>query len=249
MNASAFIGTSGWNYKHWANGVFYPPGLKQADWLAYYCRFFDTVEINNTFYRLPSREVFESWKDGTPPGFNFAIKASRFYTHMKRLLNPEVSVSAFLENANGLGEKLGVILFQLPGRWGFQADRLRNMLEYIHSQTILPGFRAALEIRDESWYVPECFDLLKEYDVALVMADQPGFAALGPVTASFVYLRRHGPGALYASNYPEEALQADANRMRAFNDQGRDVYLYFNNDAGGFAVRNALRVKEILGIS
>jgi uncharacterized protein YecE (DUF72 family) len=245
--AHAYVGTSGWNYKHWAEGVFYPHGLKQTVWLRYYSRYFSSVEVNNTFYRLPEKHVFEHWCENSPEGFIFSIKASRFYTHIKRLAEPQISLANFLENATGLGDKLGVILFQLPPHWGFQPDRLRGMLDYLDQQDFIPGVRAALEIRDESWYNPSVFQMLDDHNVALALADKPGFAAEGPSTASFVFVRRHGPGAMYASNYPEEALQQDAASMRSWMAEGKDVYIYFNNDLGGYAVRNAQRLKEILG--
>jgi uncharacterized protein YecE (DUF72 family) len=247
VSAKAWIGTSGWNYKHWAEGVFYPHGLKPPVWLRFYSQHYSTVEVNNTFYRLPDQRVFASWKQNSPQGFIFSIKASRFYTHIKRLAQPEVSIAKFFENAAALGNKLGVVLFQLPPRWGFAPDRLASLLDYLGIQTLIPGVRAALEIRDEAWYNPTCFEMLQAHNVALVLADQPGFAAEGPLTASFIFCRRHGPGAMYASNYPEEYLQRDAASIRNWLSQGRDVYMYFNNDIGGYAVWNALRLKEILG--
>lgn len=245
--AQAYIGTSGWNYKHWAEGIFYPHGLKKTVWLRYYSHYFSTVEVNNTFYRLPEKHVFEHWRENSPDGFIFSIKASRFYTHIKRLADPQVAISRFLENATGLGDKLGVILFQLPPHWGFQPDRLVGMLDYLDHQDFLPGVRAALEIRDESWFNPTVFQMLRDHNVALALADKPGFADEGPLTASFVFVRRHGPEAMYASNYPEEALQKDAANMRSWITEGKDVYIYFNNDIGGYAVWNAQRLKEIIG--
>jgi uncharacterized protein YecE (DUF72 family) len=246
-HSKAFIGTSGWNYKHWMNGVFYPHGLKPDAWLRYYSQFFSTVDVNNTFYGLPNQNVFERWRSTSPPGFVFSLKASRFYTHIKRLADPETSMGKFFENASGLGDKIGVILFQLPPRWEYDPERLKIMLDYLDNQKIIPNLRSALEIRDESWYNPECFELLRQHNVSLVLADQPGFAAEGPLTASFVFVRRHGPGAMYASNYPEESLQADARKIKTWMGEGKDVYIYFNNDLGGYAVRNAMRLKELVG--
>ncbi len=245
--ARAWVGTSGWNYKHWSNGVFYPEGLKARDWLEFFARRFDTVEINNTFYNLAKKSVFESWRDGTPPGFCFAVKVYRSITHRKKLLDVEETLAPFLENAAGLGDKLGPLLFQLPPRWHYNSERLKSLLEYMDWQRLVPDARWALEVRDESWYNQELFDLLCEHHVALVLADQPGFAAKGPVTADFVFVRRHGPKQLYSSNYSEELLQQDAQAIQEWLDQGRDVYIYFNNDAQGYAVRNAIRLKELLG--
>jgi uncharacterized protein YecE (DUF72 family) len=246
MAGRIFVGTSGWNYKHWSKGVFYPRELKPPDWLAYYARSFDTVEINFTFYRLPDKSVFDSWRRETPEDFVFAVKASRFITHMKKLLDPGEHVPRLLENASGLAEKLGVILYQLPPRWRFNPERLRGLLEVMDRQAVVPGVRTALEVRDESWYNPACFAILEEHNAALVLADQPGFAVEGPLTADFAFLRRHGPGVIYGSDYPDESLRADAGRLRAWAAEGRDAYIYFNNDASGFAIRNARTLKAFL---
>jgi uncharacterized protein YecE (DUF72 family) len=243
-----WVGTSGWNYKHWSGGVFYPPGLKPVEWLRYYCRFFETVEINYSFYRLPEKTVFESWQKTAPRDFCFSVKASRFITHMKRLLDPRESLSRLLENASGLGEKCGPILFQLPPRFPFDRDRLAALLDLLEEQSVFPGVRIALEVRDPSWYNDACFELLHTHDAALVLADQPGFAAQGPLTAGFVFVRRHGPGGVFGASYPEDTLAWDADRIRGWQAEGREVFIYFNNDPGGNAVRNARRLKELLGM-
>ncbi len=244
--ARAWVGTSGWNYKHWSNGVFYPEGLKASGWLEFYARHFDTVEINNTFYNLARKSVFESWRDGSPPGFLFAVKVYRYITHRKKLLEIEETLPPFLENAAGLGDKLGPLLFQLPPRWHYNGERLKALLDYMDWQRLLPGARWALEVRDESWHNDELFGLLREHNVALALTDQPGFAALGPLTTDFVYVRRHGPKGMYTSNYSEDLLQEDAKKIREWTAGGREVFIYFNNDAQGFAIKNALRLKELL---
>jgi uncharacterized protein YecE (DUF72 family) len=248
MPARAWIGTSGWNYKHWSGGLFYPPGLKPAEWLRYYSRFFDTVEINYSFYRLPEKSVFEGWRAHSPDDFCFAVKASRFLTHLKRLSDPQEPLTRLLEHASGLGPKCGPLLIQLPPRFSFNRERLAALLDLLDAQTVIPGIRAALEVRDRSWYTPACFDLLRAHNAALVLADQPGFAADGPLTADFVFIRRHGPGGVFGANYPEEALSQDAQHIHAWLAEERDVFIYFNNDPGGNAIRNALRLKELLGM-
>ena len=247
MAGRIFIGTSGWNYRHWANDVFYPSGLKQAEWFPYYCQTFDTVEINNTFYKLPSRDVFERWGEETPKGFSFAIKASRYITHVKKLKDPEASVVNFLENAKGLGEKLGVVLFQLPGGWKFNGERLEAFFRFVREQEIIPGLRAALEIRNPTWQCDECFDILRKYGVALVLADWSELQISGPLTGDFVFVRRHGPESRYASSYTEKQLKEEAERVKEWSRNGNDVFVYFNNDAEGDAVKNALRLKELVG--
>jgi uncharacterized protein YecE (DUF72 family) len=246
MAARCLVGTSGWNYKHWAGGVFYPAGMKPSNWLDHYGRCFDSVEINNSFYRLPEKRTFQKWYEIPPENFAFAVKASRFITHMKRLANPEDHLPPFLENASALKKKLGVILFQLPPYWKFNKDRLEKFFHFLSRQQILPGLRSALEVRHKSWICEACFDVLRKYDVSLALADWPGLSVEGPLTASFVFIRRHGPGSLYASNYSDAHLKRDAQKIRLWIFEGKDVYLYYNNDAYGYAVKNALTLKTFL---
>lgn len=243
----ALIGTSGWNYRHWSDGAFYPAGLKPAEWLGYYARHFDTVEINNTFYRLPERRVFEQWHDQTPDGFTFTVKASRFITHMKKLKGPEQHVALLLERAAGLRRKLGVLLFQLPPFWRFNPERLAALCAYLAHQKVVPHVRPALEVRNASWLCEECFEILHHHNVALVFDDWPEVNVQGPITADFVFLRRHGPTGLYASSYPPSALGQDAQDIRRWLREGRDVFEYFNNDAYAHAIHNARSLKEDLG--
>jgi len=240
------IGTSGWNYPHWADGIFYPPELKPPGWLSFYSRHFNSVEVNNTFYRLPERAVFQKWRSETPGNFLFAVKANRFITHVKRLADPEASVSRFLENAAGLQEKLGPLLFQLPPTSKRNLERLEGLLACLHRQKIVPGVRAALEVRHASWLEPGCFSLLKKYNAALVLADWPGLNIRAPVCADFVFVRRHSPEPEYGLGYPDAHLRRDARLIRGWVSEGRSVYIYFNNDAGGFAARNARRLKQLL---
>lgn len=242
----AFIGTSGWNYRHWADGVFYPPECKPPDWLGFYAGVFDSVEINYTFYHLPSPEVFAKWHEQTPAAFTFAVKASRFITHMKKLAEPEVHVERFLTHASELRRKLGVVLFQLPPFWKFNGERLGGLLAYIDEQTIVPRLRVALEIRHPSWLCDECFEILRHHHAALVFADLGDCPVDGPVTGDFIYLRRHGPGTPYSTGYPAEAIRKDATHIRSWLAERKDVHVYYNNDAGGHAVRDALKLRKRL---
>lgn len=242
----AFVGTSGWNYRHWADGVFYPAACKPPDWLEFYAGVFDAVEINNTFYHLPSPEVFARWRDQTPACFTFAVKASRFITHMKKLSEPGVHVSHFLSHAAELREKLGVVLFQLPPFWKFNGGRLDGLLEFMDGQTIAPRIRTALEIRHPSWLCDECFEILRHHHAALVFADLAACPVNGPVTSEFIYVRRHGPGTPYSAAYPAAAIRRDAGLVQAWLADGRDVHVYFNNDAEGHAVRDARRLRKRL---
>jgi uncharacterized protein YecE (DUF72 family) len=241
-----WIGTSGWNYAHWSE-LFYPRGMKPTAWLQHYARFFDTVEVNNTFYRLPRQEVFVRWGRAAPAGFCYALKASRFITHVKRLREPEQSAAEFLQRASGLGVKLGPILFQLPPSGRANPARLQHFLDYLINQKILPGTAVAFEFREPSWLTPEVFAVLEKANAALCLADWPDLPVEGPITADFVYIRRHGAGALYAGAYSETALRREAERIRAWLTGGRSVYIYFNNDAEAHAVSNALTLKGLLG--
>jgi len=246
-DGQAFIGTSGYSYAHWGGGVFYPKDLKPRDWLSYYSRHFDTVELNNPFYRLPSEGTFERWREETPPSFVFAVKGSRFITHIKRLRDPGNAVATFLQRAQRLQEKLGPILFQLPPSWPLSLERLEGLLGFLRAQRIIPKLKVALEVRHASWLDPKVFKLLEEANVVLCLADWPELPVEGPLRADFVYLRRHGPASLYSSCYTEESLQEDAKRITGWLKEGLDVYIYFNNDASGYAVQNALRLKELVG--
>lgn len=245
LRGRVFIGTSGWNYPHW-QGRFYPKEIKQKEWLEYYCRYFSTVELNATFYRLPSRDVFEGWRRRTPEGFSFAVKASRSFTHIRRLMAPEENLTRLLDNAIGLGDKLGLILFQLPPSMEVELERLKALAVYMERQDIFPKVRSVLEVRNVSWLTSDVYRILKEHNWSLCLSDWHGLSVDGPITADFVYIRRHGPGARYSSSYSEEMLKIDAEMIKGWLKEGRDVYIYFNNDAYGYAVKNAMRLKELV---
>lgn len=243
MKSKLRIGTSGWVYPHW-QGVFYPDDLPTSEWFAYYAECFSTVEINNTFYQLPSEEVFLKWRDGAPPGFLFAVKANRYLTHMKKLKDAQEPLERFLGRARLLGNKLGPILYQLPPNWKCNPDRLRNFLSLLPNNLL-----HVIEFRDQSWLNEEVFNLLAEYQAAFCIVSMPDFPRLLRTTAPLVYIRMHGSEALYRSCYKEGELKRWAERIKGFLSEGRDVYVYFNNDTLGYAVRNARRLREILEAS
>jgi uncharacterized protein YecE (DUF72 family) len=220
--------------------------VKPPAWFAHYARFFDTVEVNNTFYRLPDLEVFTRWARGAPTGFRFALKASRFITHIKRLLEPERSAAEFLRRASGLKRTLGPILFQMPPSGRVNPSRLRLFVDYLTRQRILPGVQVVIEVREPSWLAPEVLGILEKANIALCLADWPSLPVEGPITADFVYVRRHGAQGRYAGAYSQRALQRDAERITDWLRAGRTVYIYFNNDADAHAVRNALTLKELV---
>lgn len=233
------IGTSGWHYEHW-QGVFYPPGLAREQWLGHYAGVFDTVEINNSFYRLPSDAALHAWHDATPAGFLFSVKASRYLTHMKKLREPQAGLAKFLPPLVALGDKLGPLLFQLPPRWRCNAPRLAEFLAALPA-----GREYAFELRDPSWHCPEVLELLRAYNAAFCIYDLAGFCSPLHVTADFAYVRLHGPGAAYGGCYTDAALAQWAARMGAWRGLRR-VYVYFDNDQAGYAVQNALALRALL---
>jgi uncharacterized protein YecE (DUF72 family) len=234
------IGTSGWHYQHWREN-FYPPG--EAPSLERYAERFDTVEINNSFYRLPSAGTFQSWRERSPPGFLFAVKASRFITHMKKLADPEGSFEKFFAAAAHLGPKLGPVLFQLPPRWRCNPERLETFLATIAPRRL----RAAFEFRNETWFTPEVHALLARHNAAFCIYDIAQRRSPLSTTADFVYVRLHGPeAAAYAGSYDDAALGQWAERIRAWRAEGREVFCYFDNDQKAYAAGDALRLKAML---
>jgi len=226
------VGTSGFVYAHW-KGVLYPPELPPRQWLQEYARTFSTVELNNTFYRLPRADAAERWRVETPPGFLFAAKGSRYLTHMKRLLEPSQGLARFFEPLSRLGHKLVVILWQLPPRWRVNPDRLEQFLV-----ALPPGVRHAFEFREESWYSEEICAILDAHGAAfcehdLIARPPPRF------TGGFRYLRFHGRTGKSQGRYGRETLAAWSSQLTRWSRDGRDVYVYFNNDTGGQAVHDA----------
>ena len=232
------IGCSGWNYKSW-RGPFYPESMPASKWLDHYTAHFGTVEINNSFYRLPEASVFASWRERVPPGFVFAVKASRFLTHMKRLRDPDEPIARLFERATALGETLGPVLYQLPGSMQQDLPRLDTFLRALPA-----GVQHVLEFRHPSWYTPEVYALLERYRVALCLHDKDGSAIDGPFVGPFVYIRFHGTTGHYHGSYADETLAAWAHRLVGAWRSRRDVYAYFNNDPNAEAVRNATTLQE-----
>ncbi len=234
------IGTSGWVYKHW-RGIYYPESLLQREWFSFSAREWNTCEINNSFYRLPSEAAFDAWREQAPPGFLYAVKASRYLTHMKKLSDPEEPLHTFFERANHLGPTLGPILYQLPPHWKLNLDRLAYFL------SVLPkGYTHVVEFRDQSWMTDEVFTLLEQFGVAHCIHDMHPLDVPVRVTAPPVYVRFHGDH--YAGDYSLDMLKTWAERIARWNQEGLDVFVYFNNDVGGFAVKNARELKELLRI-
>jgi len=269
-SSSAFIGISGYNYPGW-RGQFYPRDLAARRWLEYASRQFNSIELNGTFYSLKSPAVFGKWVDETPADFTFAVKGSRFITHNLKLNRAVTPLANFYGSGIlALGKKTGPFLWQLPPILRFDAERMRAFLELLPRNTMEAGklarkhdarlkkgvllkaparvaYRHAFEVRHESFFVKAFYDLLREFDCALVIADTAGkFPCVEELTAEFVYVRLHGSTRLYASNYTGPELDAWAKRARTWLREGRDVYIYFDNDALGHAPRNARALAERL---
>lgn len=235
-----FIGTSGWHYKHWI-GTFYPPETKAHEQFLYYQKVFDTVELNNSFYKLPSPETFAAWRQESPDNFLFVIKASRYITHQKKLKDPEESTERFFENIRYLKHKLGPVLFQLPPSWNVNPERFRMFLK------VLPArHRYVFEFRNPSWYSTGIISLLKEHHCAFCIYELAGHQAPEEITADFVYIRLHGPGDKYEGSYSRRQLMHWADKCRSWQRKGLDVFVYFDNDQFGYAPENARVLKELL---
>jgi uncharacterized protein YecE (DUF72 family) len=239
------VGCSGWNYDHWRHGVFYPPRCAARNWLGFYARHFDTVEVNMTFYRLPKREVVERWVAGSPDDFVFAVKVSRYVTHIKRLLDVPQHLPLLYERIEPLlrSPKCGPLLWQLPPTFQIDLGRLESALEHVHD-----GYRHAFEFRHPSWFRAETYTLLREHGVALVIGDRPevnDFQA-HELTADFTLVRFHGGTRGANGNYAHTELDDWAARLERWSADV-DVYAYFNNDWEGYAIENALYLKERLG--
>ncbi len=240
-----FIGTSGYNYPHWWNGTFYPSDLPQKKWLEFYAEYFSTVELNVTFYRLPKKEVFQGWYKRTPKKFLFSVKGSRFITHIKRLKDCREPVSLLLDRASSLKEKFGILLWQLPPRFTFQKERLEEFCVLLSTLPRSKLLRHAFEFRDPSWYCHEAFRILEDFRFAFCMAHGSGLPFIEKITSNIIYLRLHGGEVLYGSNYSEKELKQWAGKIQGWGKKNKTVFVYFNNDAYGFAVKNALALKEL----
>jgi uncharacterized protein YecE (DUF72 family) len=236
------IGTSGYHYKHWI-GRYYPAGMKPPGMLAHYARDFDSVELNNTFYQLPSEETVDSWRTGTPPGFLFAVKGSRFITHMIKLEEAQRGLSNFLPRVERLRSKLGPILWQLPPRWKVNVERLDEFL------SLLPRrHRYAFELRNATWMTDAVLEVLRKYNAAFCIYELAGYHSPIEITADWTYIRLHGPSAFkYQGSYSDAQLTEWADRIRGWRRRMKATYVYFDNDDSAYAVRNALTLKRLLG--
>jgi uncharacterized protein YecE (DUF72 family) len=236
-----YIGTSGWHYRHWI-GSFYPAGTKSHEQFGLYKQIFHCVEINNSFYRLPSPEIFRTWRKKSPDDFLFVVKASRFITHNKKLKDPKESTKRFFDNVRYLKEKLGPILFQLPPTWKKNTERLEEFLASLSKK-----YRYVFEFRNSTWYDDDVIALLRKYNSAFCIYELGGHVSPANVTANFVYVRLHGPGEnKYQGSYSNKQLAEWANQCRDWQRQNLDVFIFFDNDEEGYAAFNAQTLQKLV---
>lgn len=235
-----YIGTSGWVYSHW-RGLFYPEKLTQAKWLEFYSQYFTTVELNNSFYHLPSEKAFVAWRQRTAPGFVYAVKASRLITHYRKLRNVETALETFSSRARLLGDKLGPLLYQLPPNM----TRNESLLEAF-IRLLPPELNHVFEFRHESWFDQRVLALLRKHNMGFCIYDMPGVTTPMVATADFVYVRFHGSCHLYGGSYSDAQLDDWARRIAQLGQGLTSVYIYFNNDAEAAAVANARTLAEYL---
>lgn len=235
-----YVGCSGWHYEHW-RGLYYPKELPKPKWLSFYAGQFTTVELNNSFYHLPSEKAFNTWRESTAGNFIFAVKVSRFITHIKRLRNLGTAVETFLSRAALLKEKLGPLLYQLPPSMKRNDELLQNFLS-----TLPSNYQHVIEFRHESWIDRVVFDILRRHNAGLCVFDMPGFSCPLVTTSDFAYVRFHGSRGLYSSRYSDEQLTHWANRIVQLGQSVEASYIYFNNDAEAFAVENAMTLRTLL---
>lgn len=211
---------------------------------AFYQRHFDTVELNNSFYRLPTPEAFDCWRESAPAGFLFAVKGSRFVTHNKKLKDPEQPLKNLLPRAERLGKKLGPILWQLPPKWRRNVERLEEFL-----QALPACHHYAFEFREPSWHDESVYQVLRRHNAAYCIYELAGFATEPHITADFAYVRLHGPGAKYQGSYSKQTLEQWAQRIVGWSQKLRAVYVYFDNDQAAYAAKNALDLKRLVSVA
>ena len=235
------VGCSGWVYRHWKGG-FYPAELPQKRWFEHYARHFDTVEINASFYRLPLASTFDSWREKAPRGFRYAVKANRFLTHMKKLIDCEAALAEFIDLARRLGPTLGPILYQLPPSLHKDVERLAAFLNRLPSD-----LEHVVEFRHKSWYEDDVLELLDRHGTGFVSHDLKGLVSPRWASGRTAYVRFHGTGGKYRGRYREEAMADWAEWLLGQRKAGRSAWAYFNNDIGGDAIEDARTLKRLVG--
>jgi len=241
MNSgSIYLGTSGWTYEHW-KGVFYPDDVPKKLWFEYFGGRFDTVELNASFYRIPTVKATESWMKRSSDTFRFSVKMSRLITHVKKLGDCQREIDWFFSVFEPLFPKIAIFLVQLPPSLKFDLARLENFFGYLKSNT-----RYAFEFRNTSWYRDETYELLKKYGYSFCIHDMGGLATERIVSSESIYIRFHGFDSRYGGDYPDNILEEWAAWIRRQTEDGKKIFGYFNNDIGGFAAKNCLTLRSML---
>ena len=244
MQSSIHIGTSGWSYKHWKD-LFYPPKLASTKWLSFYAQTFSTTEINASFYRLPSQETVMKWMEQVPKNFLFCPKMSRYLTHMKKLNEPEEPLERFFNIFEPMKKMMGPVLIQLPPSLKFDYDTADHFFNLLKKQ--YRSYQFVIEIRHDSWLKEDSLTLMTKYDVGFVISQSGDkFPYSEMVTAKNIYVRFHGPAALYASSYTDEMLKAFAKKFKSWISEGHVVWAYFNNDVFGYAIEDAKKLIQMM---
>lgn len=241
-NYNINIGTSGWVYKHWKN-VFYAETISERDYLKFYSKYFSTTEVNNSFYHLLNEKSVKNWINSVPENFIFSIKASRYITHMKKLLEPEKTTLQFFESIKPFQDKIGPILFQLPPKLNFSAERLKTFVKSLPKE-----YKYTFEFRDSRWFNSETYDILNKHNIALCIYNLGPNQSPKELTADFVYIRLHGNYGLGSGKYSESEIHKIAKDIKEYTRQNKDVYCYFNNDEAGYAIENARLLKQELNL-
>lgn len=237
---SIHIGTSGWHYEHW-EGPFYPDHISSGEYLEYYSKFFHTVEINSSFYKMPDKETIREWRETVPEKFIFSVKASRYITHMKKLKDPAAAVSNLITTISLFKDKLGPILFQLPPNWHVNPERLDSFTKLLPRDQ-----RYAFEFRDTSWFDSRVYEILEKYNAAFCIYEIGGLQSPRIVTADIVYIRLHGPDGPYRGQYTTPVLADWASTFSTWAKQGKQIFCYFDNDEAGYAPRDAMKLQDMV---
>lgn len=231
------IGTSGWHYLHWW-GKFYPENYSEKELLKYYSQFYCTVEINNTFYHLPSAKIVKQWLDSVPDNFIFSVKASRYITHMKKLKDPEISTEAYFNTIRNFKDRIGVILFQLPPNFKVNTERFEKFIKKLPVD-----YRYTFEFRDKSWFIPDIYEIMKHHNLSLCFYSMGKYNSPKELLSDFVYLRLHGSNTLGSGLYDISTIERIAEEIKIYLKEGKEVFCYFNNDESGYAIKNALQLQ------
>lgn len=237
------IGTSGWSYKHWT-GSFYPENTRPTDFLRRYAEHFAVTEINGSFYKLPQKKTILKWARTTPEGFLFCPKISRYLSHMKKLHDPEEPLQRFFDIFDPVQERLGPVLIQVPAKLSFNEEVVTHLYEVLGK--VYSAYNFAIEVRHDSWFSMKSIRLMKQHNIALVLAQSDIYPSQEYITSSEIYIRFHGPGELYSSPYPDETLRKYADKFIRWSENGHRVWAFFNNDVGGYAPHNAETLRRMV---